>query len=107
MTRPQRAVGVLAVPAALAGLVLAVAAGTASAAAGKAPMAVPRHVTVFVANRGSGTVSPIFTATNRAGKMIRTGRLPQAIAITPDYTMAYVANGVSSRHYRQIMTTQD
>jgi YVTN family beta-propeller protein len=50
---------------------------------------------VFVANRGSRTVSPIFTATNRAGKPIRTGRVPQAIAITPGYKMAYVANGLS------------
>src|SRR5258708_21797548 len=87
MTLSQRAAAVL-VPAALAALALSAEAGTASAAA-------PRHVTVFVANRGSGTVSPIFTATNRAGRLIKTGHLPQAIAVTPDYTMAYVANGVS------------
>ncbi len=95
MTVTQRSAAVFAAPAALTALALIAAPGVASAAPGAASAAVPRHVTVLVANRGSGTVSPIFTTTNRAGKRIRTGGVPQAIAITPDYKMAYVANGGS------------
>ena len=36
-----------------------------------------------VANSVSGTVTPISTATNKAGHAIRTGKTPVAIAITP------------------------
>jgi DNA-binding beta-propeller fold protein YncE len=36
-------------------------------------------------------VTPIRTATNRALPPIKTGRLPQAIAITPDGKTAYVS----------------
>ena len=46
----------------------------------------------YVVNAGSGTVTPIRTATNTALKPIKTGRLPQAIAITPDGKTAYVVN---------------
>ena len=49
---------------------------------------------VYVANSGSGTVTPIRTATNTALKPVKTGRLPQAIAITPDGTTAYVTSGL-------------
>ena len=49
-------------------------------------------VTAYVANAGSGTVTPIATATNTAGHPITTGSEPQHIAITPDGTTAYVAN---------------
>ena len=52
-------------------------------------------VTAYVANSGSGTVTPIATATNTAGHPITTGGEfsdPDAIAITPDGTPAYVAN---------------
>src|SRR6202050_4440770 len=91
MTPSQRAAIVLAVPAALAALALVTASGVASAATKTAPS----HLTVFVANRGSHSVTPIFTATGRKGKLIQAGHLPQAIAITPNYKMAYVASGVS------------
>ncbi len=50
----------------------------------------------YVVNLGSGTVTPISTATNRAGKAIRTGRFPGAVAIAPDGKTVYVANGGSS-----------
>jgi YVTN family beta-propeller protein len=41
---------------------------------------------------GSNAVFPISTATNTAGKPIRTGAGPEAIAITPDGKIAYVVN---------------
>ena len=47
-------------------------------------------VTAYVANEGSGTVTPITTATNTAGHPITTGKAPEHIAITPDGTTAYV-----------------
>ena len=46
----------------------------------------PAHpVTAYVVNfnTGSGTVTPIRTATNTAGKAIAVGKHPLAIAITP------------------------
>jgi len=52
-------------------------------------------VTAYVANAGSGTVTPIATATNTAGHPITTGSEPQHIAITPDGDTAYVANAGS------------
>ena len=47
--------------------------------------------TAYVAN-GGGTVTPINTATNKAGKAITAGADPFAIAITPDGKTAYVTN---------------
>ncbi len=47
---------------------------------------------VLVANFGGHTVTPVQTATNKAGQPIRVGLNPVAIAITPNGTMAYVAN---------------
>jgi len=52
-------------------------------------------VTAYVVNAGSGTVTPITTATNTAGHPITTGSDPWAIAITPDGTTAYVDNAGS------------
>jgi len=52
------------------------------------------RATAYVAN-GSGTVTPIRTATSTALAPVKAGRLPQAIAITPDGKTAYVANGQS------------
>ena len=51
----------------------------------------PRHPTAFVVNSG-GTVTPIGLTARRAGKPIKVGANPQAIAITPDGRTAYVAN---------------
>ncbi len=53
-------------------------------AASTGPLARPAHtVTAYVVNSGSGTVTPISTATNTAGKAIKVGPGPVAIAITP------------------------
>jgi YVTN family beta-propeller protein len=43
----------------------------------------PDGRTAYVASFNSGTVTPISTATNKAGHAIRTGKTPVAIAITP------------------------
>jgi YVTN family beta-propeller protein len=43
----------------------------------------PNGKTVYVVNNGSGTVTPIGTATNTAGKAIIVGLAPVSIAITP------------------------
>ena len=59
------------------------------------PAAQGRPPTAFVVNSGSGTVTPIDLAKRRAGRSIRVGRDPQAIAITPDGRTAYVANSGS------------
>jgi YVTN family beta-propeller protein len=42
-----------------------------------------RRAVAYVANEGSGTVTPIRTATNTALPPVRTGRNPDAIAIAP------------------------
>ena len=57
----------------------------------------------YVANAGSGTVTPIRTATNTALRPIKTGRTPAAIAITPDGRTAYVVS-LNSRTVTPIRT---
>jgi YVTN family beta-propeller protein len=52
----------------------------------------PNGETAYVANMGSGTVTPIDTATNTAGSPITVGTEPIAIAFTPDSATAYVVN---------------
>ena len=47
-------------------------------------MITPDGKTAYVANAGSGTVTPIATATGTAGPPITVGSYPGAIAITPD-----------------------
>jgi YVTN family beta-propeller protein len=51
-----------------------------------------RGPTAFVVSSAPGTVTPIDTATGRAGPPIPAGTDPQAIAITPNGRTAYVAN---------------
>jgi YVTN family beta-propeller protein len=53
-----------------------------------------QRVIAYVANRGSGTVTPIRTATNTALPPIKAGDGPAAIVITPDGKTAYVADYV-------------
>jgi YVTN family beta-propeller protein len=66
------------------------------ASAGTArPRARHRQQTAFVANSVSGTVTPVGLATRRAGRPIRVGKDPQAIAVTPDGRTAFVANAGS------------
>jgi DNA-binding beta-propeller fold protein YncE len=76
-------------------------AGSASAkrpaAAGRAAGSAP---TAYVPNGGDpgmGAVFPISTATNTAGKPIKVGSSPDAIAITPDGRTAYVVGSLPSR----------
>jgi DNA-binding beta-propeller fold protein YncE len=57
----------------------------------------PKDSTVYAANTedadgGSGTVTPIDTATNTAGPPIPVGKWPHAITITPDGATAYVTS---------------
>jgi YVTN family beta-propeller protein len=52
--------------------------------------------TVYVANEGSGTVTPIDTATRRPGPPIKVGSAPVALAITPNERTIYVADEGSS-----------
>jgi YVTN family beta-propeller protein len=90
-TRITHTLGAVAAAGALTTLGLA---GTSmpSAAASTTPAARPAHpVTAYVANFSSGTVTPISTAINKAGKPITVGGNPAAIAITPDGKTAYVA----------------
>ena len=61
-------------------------------------------VTAYVANDGSGTVTPIPTATNTAGPPITVGGNPYAIAITPDGKTAYVANDIGAGTVTPIAT---
>lgn len=67
----------------------------ARAAADRTPATRTGTATAYVVNAGSGTVTPIATATNRAGPAIKMGDDPHAIAITPDGKTVYVANYVS------------
>jgi YVTN family beta-propeller protein len=52
----------------------------------------PDGRTVYVANIGSGTVTPIDTATNTPGAPVEVGVRPRAIVITPNGRTAYVVN---------------
>ncbi len=59
------------------------------------PLARGRPPTAFVVNSASATVTPINLAKRRAGKPIRVGKHPLAIAVAPDGKTAYVANSGS------------
>ena len=55
---------------------------------------VPRHAgprTAYVANSGSGTVTPIRLADGTVGQPIKVARGPEQVLISPDGAMAYVA----------------
>ena len=67
-------------------------AGAAMADTAAAPARGVPPVTAYVANSGSGTVTPIATRTNTARRPIRVGSDPSAIAITPNGKTAYVLN---------------
>jgi YVTN family beta-propeller protein len=43
----------------------------------------PDGTTAYVANHGTGTVTPISTASNTAGTAIKTGTNPWAVVIAP------------------------
>ena len=63
-----------------------------TAGATVSPACRAHHATVYVVNQGSGTVTPIRTATNTAGKPINVGQDPYDIAITPNGRTAYVTH---------------
>jgi len=74
-------------------LTLLIIAGSGSGAhAAPAVVAADRAgpVTVYVANVLGNTVTPIRAASNKAGRPIRVGRVPQQIVISPDGHTAYV-----------------
>jgi YVTN family beta-propeller protein len=48
--------------------------------------------TAWVANYGSATVTPVNLASRKAGKAIKVGTDPAAVAVTPDGRTVYVAN---------------
>ena len=50
----------------------------------------PNGKTIYIIDRIPGTVVPISTATNTAGRPIKVGYQPFAIAITPNGKIAYV-----------------
>jgi YVTN family beta-propeller protein len=54
-----------------------------------------RPQTAFVVSAQAGTVTPVGLPTHAAGKPIRVGRDPQAIALTPDDRTAFVVNSGS------------
>ena len=56
-------------------------------------MITPNGKTAYVANGGSGTVTPIRTGANTALKAIKVGSEAGGIAITPNGKTAYVDSG--------------
>lgn len=58
----------------------------------------------YVANFGSGTVTPIRTATNTALSAIKIGNYPGSLAITPNGKTVYVASYGGPGAYAQTVT---
>jgi YVTN family beta-propeller protein len=52
----------------------------------------PNGKTAYVANYGSGTVTVLSIATDRATGQVEVGKMPQTVLVTPDGKTAYVAN---------------
>src|SRR5580693_2458779 len=93
--RAIRALRISAAGTALASLALAGQVVSTVPAAYAAPAAVRGSAQViwaYVVNARFGTVTPINTVTNKAGKAITVGKNPVAIAITPNGGTAYVVN---------------
>jgi YVTN family beta-propeller protein len=57
--------------------------------------AAPADATAFVANSGSGTVTPIDLRTRKAERAIKVGANPSAVAAAPDGRTVWVANSGS------------
>ena len=55
----------------------------------------PPSPTAFVANSASASVTPVSLVTRKAGRAIRVGSDPEAIAATPDGRTVYVVNSSS------------
>jgi YVTN family beta-propeller protein len=87
-----RSIRILGLAAATSATLALAGAGTGTAAGAAVTRAAAAHpVTAYVASSPSA-VTPINTATNKAGKAITVGEGPVAIAITPNGKTAYVAN---------------
>jgi YVTN family beta-propeller protein len=56
----------------------------------------PAGTSVYVANRGSNTISVIETATNTVVATVSVGANPFGVAVTPDGTRVYVAHRSSN-----------
>jgi hypothetical protein len=87
--RPRGALGVLAV------VIVAVAACRSGQSPSSAPVEIASARTgpvAYVTNMNSGTVTPIATLSNRPGRPIKVGSLPDGIVITPSGKWAYVYN---------------
>ena len=54
----------------------------------------PNGRTVYVANLGSDTVTPITIATNTAGPAIPAGCAPNSVAVTPDGKHVVVSDAI-------------
>ena len=77
------------------GLALTAAGRKPARAGADRPAARGQQPTAFVVNSGSGSVTPIDLATRRAGRPIRVGKHPLAIAVRPGGQTAYVVNNRS------------
>ena len=76
------------------GTILAIAvAATVTAVAALGGAHAQTGLFAYVANSNDGTVTPVNLATGHPGTPIKLGGNPAAIAISPDGTTAYVANG--------------
>ncbi len=54
------------------------------------------HATAFVANSGSGSVTPVDLVTRKAGRPVRVGAKPAAIGLAPGGPTAFVADSRSN-----------
>ena len=85
----------VAAPGLASGLALTAAGRKPARARVARPAARGPRPTAFVVNSGSSSVTPIDLATRQAGRPIRVGKHPLAIALTPRGKTAYVVNSRS------------
>src|SRR5215813_10038232 len=92
--RARRSAAIVASIMVVAGMSAGAVVGVQALTRAAPPQASPRQLTTAYVLSGSGTVTPIRTATNKALPRIKLGkgRRPCAIAITPDGKTAYVAS---------------
>src|SRR5215475_6432371 len=97
--QPTRSAGVSAwvrrhpIWSALVAIVIVIIAAAVTTAARRTGTA--QAETVYVVHQSARAVTPISTITNTAGKPIRVGSGPVAIAVTPDGRTVYVSNSYS------------
>jgi YVTN family beta-propeller protein len=86
----RRARGITGILAAI--VVIAAAISMVALSYRPAPVAPPRHAGAVMYVAASNGVIPVRTATNTAGRPIKIGAIPAAMAITPDGKTAYIAD---------------